>query len=526
MLRGIGVSGGCGVGRAFVFAEIKLPAAGAVSDTSVTREKERLAQASAAFDRLTAQQAQTLRKALGEQYSAVLEAQRTILSDPFLCDAIQKNLDKGAVAEEAVNSAFASLYTLFESAKDVLLQQKITDVQAVHHGLLRLLTGVSEPALSALPQGSVAVVRELTPSMVCRISPEQIAAVVAETGSYTSHSAILARAKGIPVVMAVPDATERIKNHERLLVDGAEGRVLLSPRASDIRRYTARQPQQEHQLLQPTAFGCMAPQIYGNISSVEEAVTVLQNGGEGIGLFRTEFLLMNRLLPPSEEEQLAAYAAVARAVGAGEVVIRTFDIGGDKTPAYLREEGVRGVRCLLQQPALFRTQLRAVMRAAAAGNVKMLLPMITAAKEITAVKSLLEECASALRAEGTPFRLPPLGVMIETPAAVLTADDLAKEADFFSIGTNDLTALLLGDERGNAVAKSQCGSLHPALLRAIQMTVTSAERKGIPVSICGEAAADPALLPRLLQWKIEMLSVCPSAIPGIKNQFIMPRRKG
>ncbi|MBQ3431450.1 MAG: phosphoenolpyruvate--protein phosphotransferase, partial [Clostridia bacterium] len=318
-----------------------------------------------------------------------------------------------------------------------------------------------------------------------------------------------------------------IREGDLLIVDGFKGEVITEPTGDQIKEYTEKQQAylKEKESLNiyfnkpsVTKSG-VVKKVYGNIGKAEDAQNVLQNGGEGIGLFRTEFLFMDRDREPTEEEQFEAYSTVAKALDEKEVIIRTLDIGGDKDIPYLKIEkednpflGHRAIRYCLDNPALFKKQIRALLRAAFFGDIKIMLPLVTCLDEVKQAKALIEECAVELENEGLNFKRVPVGVMIETPSAAIISDLLAKEVAFFSIGTNDLTGYTMAVDRGNAKVSHLYDTFQPAVLRAIEMTIKNAKKEGIMVGMCGEAAANTDLIPKLIEWGLDEFSVTPSSI--------------
>ena len=312
-----------------------------------------------------------------------------------------------------------------------------------------------------------------------------------------------------------------------MIADGFKGKVLLNPTPTQLNEYTKKQTAylKEKESLneyfgkQTVTKSGAVKKVYGNIGKAEDAQNVIQNGGEGIGLFRTEFLFMDRAHEPTEQEQFEAYSTVAKAMDGKEVIIRTLDIGGDKAIDYLSIEkednpflGHRAIRYCLDNPQLFKTQLRAILRAAQFGDIKIMLPLVTTVDEVRRAKAVIAECADELKNEGLRYRLAPVGVMIETPSAALISDLLAKEVEFFSIGTNDLTGYTMAVDRGNAAVSNLYDVTQPSVLRAIEMTVKNAKAAGIQVGMCGEAAADERLIPKLVEWGLDEFSVTPSSI--------------
>ena len=526
MLQGIGASRGFGIGKAVLIEDINLDYS-AVKYTDAESEKARLAKAVEDFVAETKAMAAALKTSAGAKEAEILEGHITMLGDPMLLSQMQEKIEGGSVAEAAADNVLQMFYEMFAGIEDEMMRQRASDVKDIKDSLLRILLGLKSVDIAAVPKGSILVAKDFTPSMTSQIKKENVAAIITEIGGVTSHSAILARAMGIPAVLSVRDCTAIIDDGDLLIADGFKGEVLTEPTGDQIREYTEKQQAylKEKESLniyfnKPTVTKSgVVKKVYGNIGKAEDAQNVLQNGGEGIGLFRTEFLFMDRDHAPTEEEQLEAYATVAKAMDEKEVIIRTLDIGGDKDIPYLQIEkednpflGHRAIRYCLDNQALFKTQIRALLRAAFFGDIKIMLPLVTCLEEVRAAKALVEQCAAELESEGLRFKRVPVGVMIETPSAALISDLLAKEVDFFSIGTNDLTGYTMAVDRGNAKVAALYDTFQPAVLRAIEMVIKNAKRAGIMVGMCGEAAANTDLIPKLIEWGLDEFSVTPSSI--------------
>ena len=527
MYNGIGASAGIGIGRAVL---VRLPDLdySHVAFQGAQAEKARLSAAAAAFTEKTAAMAEAMKERVGEKQAEILLGQIMMLGDPFMTSQMNDFIDQGACAEGALDAVCGMYIDMFSSVEDELTRQRATDVRDLRDRMLAQLLGQAELDLSALPPSAVLVARDLTPSMTAGLKKGAVAGIVTEVGGTTSHSAILARAMELPAVLSVENATALIKEGDSVVVDGGEGQVLVSPGEDILRDYRARR---EALLAQRadldlyrgrptrTADG-RAVRLCGNIGSVKDARAVMEATGEGVGLFRTEFLFMDRSALPDEEEQFQAYRAAAEALEGRELIIRTLDVGGDKDIPYLgleREEnpflGYRAIRYCLGRQDVFAAQLRALLRASAYGDIKIMLPLVTCADELRQAKALLTRLKGELDAEGLPYnREIRVGVMIETPAASLIADLLAREADFFSIGTNDLTQYTMAADRGNAKVSYLGSPYNPAVLRSIRHIIRCGHEAGIPVGMCGEAAADPLMLPLLLSFGLDEFSVGASAI--------------
>ena len=528
MLKGVGASAGIGIGKVICIREQNLDYS-QVQYQGREQEKARLKQAVETFCEKTQRMAEDIRQRVGQKESEILSGQVMMLSDPFMVSQMEDAIQSGSCAEAAVDTVCQMYIEMFSNVEDELMKQRATDIGDIKTRMLRLLLGVESVDMASLPKGTVLAAKDLTPSMTVGLQKENVSAIITEVGGKTSHSAILARALEIPAVLGIPDALQQLTDGQTAIVDGATGQVLTEPDAETLYHYTKLQEEQLRQKAmlsiyrdKPTTDASgRSYQLYANIGSVMEAQAALENGAEGIGLFRTEFLFMDRPAMPDEEEQLEAYSSVSHLMKGKEVIIRTLDVGGDKEVSYLKmgsEQnpflGWRAIRyCLSEQP-LFKTQLRALLRAGAQErNIKIMLPLVTGVQEIRAARSLLEECKQELSREGLEYDPKiALGVMIETPAAALTADLMAKEADFFSIGTNDLTQYTIAVDRGNAKVEQLYTTLHPAVLRSIRGIIHAAKQAKIPVGMCGESAADPLLIPLLMQFGLDEFSVSASSV--------------
>ena len=525
---GVAVSEGYGIGKAVVIKEAR-PDYSGVAFTTAEKECARLDSAVAEYTAQTKALIEALKKEAGEKNAQILEGHLVMLADPFMIGQMKENINTASVpAEKAVDEVCSMFCAMFSAAEDELTRQRGTDVNDIKNSLLKILLGIEEVDISRVPAGSVLITSDFTPSMTSKINPQNVEAIIGEVGGVTSHSAIIARAMGIPCVLGVADADNIFAPGEKLIVDALKGVVIASPSAGDIQKYTAlkEQEQQERLLLKeyinkPTVTKSgVKKAVYANIAKAQDVHSAVVNGAEGIGLFRTEFLYMDREDAPSEEEQFEAYSAVAKAMGGREVIIRTLDVGGDKHIPYLQIEkeenpfmGLRAIRYCLKDTALFKTQLKALLRAACFGNIKIMLPLVCTVEEVQSAKALLIECMQELDAQGTEYKKDiKLGIMMETPAAVFVADELAAESNFFSIGTNDLTGYTMAADRGNREVSYLYDSNNPAVLKAIQRIIESAKKAGIPVGMCGEAAADRNMIPKLIEWGLDEFSVSSSAI--------------
>ncbi len=525
--KGIGVSEGYGIGKAVVIQELKLDYSGK-SFTDAETESARLDAAVKKFTAETKALISELSANAGEKNAEILQGHLAMLADPFMIGQMKDAISGGVIAEEAVDNVCNMFHMIFSSAEDELTRQRATDVSDIKTGLLKILLGVDEIDIANVEKGSILVACDFTPSMTSKINPKNVEGVIGEIGGVTSHSAIIARALGIPCILGVKDAASIIKSGDELVADAVKGEIIISPSADEKAEYSLLKEQEQKERLmlkeyinKPTVTKSgLKKAVYANIAKAEDVHNAVVNGAEGIGLFRTEFLYMDRNQAPGEDEQFEAYSSVAKAMGGREVIIRTLDVGGDKHIPYLEIEkeenpfmGLRAVRYCLKNTELFKVQLRALLRAACYGNIKIMLPLVCTEDEVIKAKSLLEECKAELSAEGKEYKKDiKLGIMVETPAAVFVAERLAAVSDFFSIGTNDLTGYTMAADRGNNEVSYLYNSNDPAVLKAIEITVKSAKRANIPVGMCGEAAADPKMIPRLIDWGLDEFSVSSSRI--------------
>lgn len=525
--KGTGVSEGYGIGKAVVIKEVNLDYSDAVY-SGADNECARLDSAVNAYTEATKALVEDLKSRAGEKNAEILEGHLVMLADPFMIGQMKEAISSGSVAEAAVDTVTTMFHQIFSAAPDELTRQRATDVNDIKNSLLKILLGKEETDISSVEKGSVLVACDFTPSMTSQINPENVEAIIGEVGGVTSHSAIIARAMGIPCVLGIKNAESAFENGESVVVDAVKGEIITNPSEEDLAKYEKlkEQEQQERLMLReyinkPTVTkNGIKKAVYANIAKAEDVHNAVVNGAEGIGLFRTEFLYMDRTEAPSENEQFEAYSTVAKAMGGKEVIIRTLDVGGDKNIDYLQIEkeenpflGLRAIRYCLKNTELFKVQLKALLRAACYGNIKIMLPLVCSVDEVIKAKELLEECKAELKEQGVQYKDDmSVGIMVETPAAVFCADELAKVADFFSIGTNDLTGYTMAADRGNREISYLYDAKNPAVLKAIEITIKSAVNAHISVGMCGEAAADPEMIPKLVEWGLDEFSVSSSRI--------------
>ena len=527
MFKGTNASAGIGIGKAAIIKENELvirPEKVIDAEAEIQRFKGALEKTIAATQKM----ADDLASRVGEKEAEIMQGHLMLLNDPMLTNEIESAITGDNVCSEFAIETVCTMYAdMFASMDDELMQQRATDMRDIKVRLQQVLQGVKPVDIAALPEGSVIVAKDLTPSMTAGINPANVAGIVTEMGGRTSHSAILARALEIPAVVAVPGILGQVEDGAEMIVDGSEGVVLAAPSEEEKAEYTAKRDQflkekkeLEQYIGKPTVTrDGVEIELVANIGNPDDVEKVLQYDGEGVGLFRTEFLFMDRTAMPTEEEQFEAYSTVAKAMDGKEVIIRTLDVGGDKDIPYLNIEkeenpflGHRAIRYCLDNKELFKKQLRALLRASVYGNIKIMLPLVTCVEEVRQTKALIEECKEELKSEGKEYRSVDVGIMVETPAAVFISDILAREVKFFSIGTNDLTGYTMAVDRGNAKVERLYDVFQPSVLRAIETTIKNAKAAGIQVGMCGEAAADTKLIPYLIEWGLDEFSVSSGSI--------------
>lgn len=527
MKKGIAGSAGYGVGKVVIISDAK-PEYENRTITDTDAEIKRYDDAVAAFTEKTHAMAEAMKESVGEHNAEILEGHILLLTDPGMDEITKGAIMSGTCAEAAFESTCDMFAGMFQMADDELTRQRATDIGDIKVRMLKILTGTPDVNISEVPAGTILVAEDLTPSMTAGIVKENVAGIITAVGGKTSHSAILARALEIPAVLSVDGIVDKVSDGMTAVVDGCDGICILDPSQEEIEEYQAKREKylSDKALLEVyrgkdtvTADGVKV-HLYGNIGNPEDAKQVAACDGEGVGLFRTEFLFMGASELPSEEEQFQAYKAAAETMEGREVIIRTLDVGGDKDIPYLGLEkednpflGFRAVRYCLQNKDSYRVQLRALLRASAFGDIKIMVPLVTCVDEIRSVKALVKELMAELDAENIAYNKDiQVGAMIETPAASLIADLLAKEADFFSIGTNDLTQYTMAVDRGNAKVAYLYSSYNPAVLRSMKNIIEAANAAGIMVGMCGEAAADPLLIPLLISFGLGEFSVSATSV--------------
>ncbi len=533
MLKGIGASDGIGIGRVMIIAEQSLEYT-PKQITDVDAELERYRGAVDKFCDNTVEQANAIRQSTGDKEAEILEGHIAIIRDPFMGGEIENLIKANQCAEAAVDQICKMFIDMFSATGDDLTMQRAADVRDIRDGVIGILLGVQEVKISDAPAGTVLVVKELTPSMTAGIKKENIVGIVTETGSQTSHSAILARALEIPAVLSVQGAVTQLSTDELVIVDGAKGDVITAPSEEQVTEYTNKREAflRERRELESFRGKVTAGadgieyELFCNIGTPKDATKAVEADGEGVGLFRTEFLFMDRNQLPTEDEQFDAYKQASLILKGKPLIIRTLDIGGDKEIPYLglaKEEnpfmGFRAIRYCLKNRDMFKSQIKAILRASAFGDIRIMFPLITAVEELREGKALVEEAKADLKASGIAYdENIKVGVMTETAASGVIADLLAKEADFFSIGTNDLTGYTMAADRGNSDVGYLYSPMQPSVLRMIRRIIRCAAAENIPVGMCGEAAANPMMIPLLISFGLTEFSVsAPSVLRVRKN---------
>ena len=532
MKKGIAASKGYAIGKVFLQEHEEIVITDAkVSDIAV--EKENLQKA---LDASKEQLEKIKAKAsveMGEEKAAVFEAHITLLDDPEFTGAMALEIENNSInAMKAVENVTNTFVMIFESMDDAYMRERAADIKDVSKRIIANLAGKGGDAFAITEGNTIVVAEDLTPSDTAQLDRSKVVAFLTNIGGRTSHSAIMARTLEIPAVVGLGDITSSVKTGDSIIVDGIEGICIINPDEATIKEYEAKREtflkeQEELRKLvdvKTVTKSGKRVEVCGNIGKAEDVQGVIANGGDGVGLFRTEFLYMDRDSAPTEDEQYEAYKYVLENMKK-QVVIRTLDIGGDKTLPYLPlpEEmnpflGYRAIRLCLDRKDIFKVQLRALLRASIYGNLCVMFPMISGLEEFLQAKEVVEECKAELRKEGKEFSEEiQWGIMVEIPAAAVMADELAKHVDFFSIGTNDLIQYTLAADRMSEKVSYLYNPMHPAVLRLIKMTIDGAHKHGKWVGMCGEMAGDEAAIPTLVEYGLDEFSMSASSILGAKK---------
>ena len=531
--QGKGVSEGLAMAQIHLFTP-KLPEISRQPAADAEAEVAKLEKTLAAAEEELRGLYETALEKMGEQEAEIFDAHLTILGDEYSVrePIIQRIREQKQNAAAAITDQFDELAQMFRSLGDELMAERAADAEDLKQQLLRICLGCGRQDLSVLPGDVIVLAEELTPSDTVRMDTAHVKGIATRLGGATAHSAIIARTLGIPAAAGIDGwQTEALNGHMAIL-DGADGTLTVDPTDEETACYQSRKAQADCEAQALEAFRTCPSQtkdgaaleICANIGTPQEAQQAMKYGADGVGLFRSEFLFMDRDALPTEDEQFEAYRTAAQTMAGKPLIIRTLDVGGDKKLPTLElphEDnpflGFRAIRMTLSHPEIFRPQLRAILRAAAYGDVRVMFPMIGSMDQLREAKALLREQEQTLQAEGVPTGTVKVGMMVEIPAAAVLAEEFAKEVDFFSIGTNDLTQYTLAVERGNAAVAHLYAPEHPAVLRLIAMTAQAAAERHIPCGMCGEAAGDPKLAPAFVGMGVNELSMSPRRVPAVRK---------
>lgn len=533
MKKGIAASKGYAIGKVYVQEHEEIVITDKkVSDVVAEQEVLRKALEQSKIQ-LTAIKDKTLAE-IGEHEALVFEAHITLLDDPEFTGGMLSEIENSSVnAMKAVESITNTFVMIFDSMEDEYMKERASDIKDVSKRIITNLAGKGGNALASVESNTVIVAEDLTPSDTAQLDRSKVIGFLTNIGGRTSHSAIMARTLEIPAIVGLKDITTSVKTGDTVILDGIEGVCIINPEQSVIDEYTVKREkflaeQEELKKLidvKTVTKSGRRIEVCGNIGSPKDAEAVLANGGDGVGLFRTEFLYMDRESAPTEEEQFESYKKVLEIMNGNQVVIRTLDIGGDKTLPYLPlpEEmnpflGYRAIRLCLDRKDIFRVQIRALLRASVYGNLAVMFPMISGLEEFLAAKEFVDECKAELDAEGIKYSNEiQWGIMVEIPAAAVYADELAKYVDFFSIGTNDLIQYTLAADRMSEKVSYLYNPMHPAVLRLVKMTIDGAHKHGKWVGMCGEMAGDEAAIPTLVEYGLDEFSMSATSILTAKK---------
>jgi phosphotransferase system enzyme I (PtsI) len=525
--KGISASAGYAIGKVFIKDNFEICAIESDVedvDTEINRFNEALGVCSIQIQYIK----EKALKNLGKDKAEVFESHLMLLEDPEFAGAIRKEIkEKHINAEKAIKNVLENYLLIFENMNDEYIRERASDIKDVAVRILKNLCGMASYGIKDLSPNTILVASDITPSDTAELDKGKISAFLTNMGGRYSHSAIIARSLEIPSIVALKDITTQVKNGDMVIVDGEKGEVIINPDEATIAEYNIKKELYEEDIKKLkklikfksiTSYG-KDISVAANIGSTKEVDKAVENGADGIGLFRTEFLFENRDAMPSENEQFEAYKYVLERMGGKPVIIRTLDIGADRPLPYLKQLvevnpflGYRAIRLCLGQKVLFKTQLRALLRASIYGNLKIMFPMITTIEEIGQIKEFLKECTKELTSEGYSFKTVQIGIMIEVPAAALMAEELAQHVDFLSIGTNDLIQYTLAADRMNEKISHIYDPANPAVLKLIKMSIEGARKAGKWCGICGEMAGDEKYIKLLVDYGLDEFSI---GVPSI-----------
>lgn len=533
MKKGIAASKGYAIGHVFIKADNKVE----IVEKTISNIEEEKARFEGAIETSREQLVRIKAKAvkdLGADKADVFESHLMLLDDPeFAGQAKAAIEDRKINAEKALSDVIENFMTIFAGIEDEYIKERVADIKDVGDRILNNLAGNGAGNLGDIEKGTIIVAHDLTPSDTAQLDKDKVVAFLTNIGGRTSHSAIMARTLEIPAIVGLHDIVASVQNGDTVIVDGIEGEAIINPDEKTLSEYTAKKEEFERKQeklkelisIETKTKAGKRVEVCGNIGKAKDVEAVLANGGDGVGLFRTEFLYMDRESMPTEDEQFEAYKHVVEKMGKKPVVIRTLDIGGDKKLSYLPlpEEmnpflGYRAIRLCLGRKDIFKVQLRALLRASVYGNLKIMFPMISSLEEFDEAKGVLKECMDELTKEGKTFNKDlETGIMVEIPAAAVNSEELAKHVDFFSIGTNDLIQYTLAADRMNEKVSYLYDPMHPAVLKLIKMTIESAHKAGKWCGMCGEMAGDEKAIPTLVEYGLDEFSMSASSILTAKE---------
>lgn len=534
--KGIGASPGIGIGKVFLYREEEINGYD-INEEQVEDEKLKLLNGRNASKKQLEEIRNNAHKSFGGEKGAIFDSHITMLEDEVMYDEIISLIENNHYsAVKALKYSFDNYIKLMSKMKDSYFVERISDIKDISRRWMCNILGLKVLTLDNLPPDTILLSSELSPSDISQMDIKNIKGLISEIGGKTSHSSLIASSLLIPFVVGIKNIMNEVSNGDTIIIDGFNGDVIVNPNDDELERYKIIKDDILNEkvislyLKDKKAITKDGVQVLltANIGDEASQNSMMENGADGVGLFRTEFLFMNRKNFPTEEEQYLVYKKVVEMMEGKPVTFRTLDIGGDKPLPYLELPkeanpflGYRAIRIELDRPELLKTQMRAMLRSSAFGVAKIMIPMIISITEVRKSKEIFEECKKELLEEGISFdKKMKFGIMVETPAVVIRADDFAREVDFFSIGTNDLTQFILAVDRGNEVIEKLYDPYDPAVLRSIKILIDAAHKQAMRISMCGEFASDQKAIKILLGLGLDEFSMCPPAIPMIKKEIM------